>query len=301
MTQRSDRALNFGLNFGRTTGGTPFRTVVAAATAVALAALGGCAAHRTPEDDVLRARRVVNDLFNARTFAFEEPLELRTTGPLAVDIDNFSGSVTVRADRDVDRTVVEVRRIASHGLGRWIESVEALDDASWTASLSDREGGGEMLTILTDTPNPERHFHSLEILVVTPALDAVKIRNKRGHVTVVENQGPVDIETTRGDVRMMTPWPMTGPMTIVTNEGAIDYRVRGESKGVFDCESIGGEVRQRCEFGKWRALDPENDHDRFLAVLNEGTNPVVLRTTVGNIRVAVVPDPVRVGSMIVDP
>lgn len=277
------------------------RILLGAVLAAAAATMPGCSSHRTIEDEVLGARRVVKDLFNARTFSYDEPLELQTSGPVAVDIDNFSGDVTVRADRGVKTTIVEVRRVASHGLGRWTESREALDDASWTASLAAREGGGETLTILTDTPNPEEHFHRLEILVVAPSLDSVKIQTRRGHVTVIENQGPVQIETSNGDVRLMTPWPMTGPMTIVTSEGSIDYRVRGESKGVFDCESIGGQVRQRCEFGKWRALDPQNDHDRFLAVLNEGTNPVVLRTTRDNIRVAVVPDPVRVGSMIVDP
>ena len=140
----------------------------------------------------------------------------------------------------------------------------------------------------------------MEIVVVTPALDSVKVRSTKGDVTVIDNRGSVDIETTRGDVRMMTPWPMTGPMTIVTSEGSIDYRVRGESKGVFDCESRGGEVRQRAEFGKWIALNGDNDHDRFLAVLNDGTNPVVLRTSEKNIRVAIVPDPTAVGIYIVD-
>jgi hypothetical protein len=268
--------------------------------AAAAALLASCAPHRTFEDEVFRASDSVRDAASWRTFGTDEPIELKTTGAIAVDVDNFAGDVTVRADRKVERTFVEVRRVSTHGLGRWVESKEALDDASWTASLQPREGGGETLVIRTDTPNPEKYFHHMEILVVTPALDSVKVRSTNGDVTVIENRGSVDIETTRGDVRMMTPWPMTGPMTIVTSEGSIDYRVRGESKGVFDCESRGGEVRQRAEFGKWLALDTDNDHDRFLAVLNDGTNPVVLRTSEKNIRVAIVPDPTSVGIYIVD-
>ncbi|MBI1304698.1 MAG: hypothetical protein GC172_13070 [Phycisphaera sp.] len=273
----------------------------ALAALLALAGLSACAPHRTLEDEIVRSGQAVGDAARWRTFDTEEPLELKTTGALAVEVDNFAGPVVIRADRKVERTFVEVRRVANHGLGRWNESWDALETAQWTATLEPRTGGGETLLIRTDTPDAEKHFQSMEILVVTPALDTVKVRSTRGGVTVIENRGVVDIETTRGDVRVMTPWPMTGPMTVVTSEGSIDYRVRGESRGVFDCESRGGEVRQRAEFGKWIALDKGNDHDRFRAVLNDGTNPVVLRTTEQPIRVAVVPDPTKVGPIIRDP
>jgi hypothetical protein len=275
--------------------------VAASATFVAFAALSGCSPHRTFEDEVLSTRTSIVDAVQFRTFDTDEPVELKTQGAVAIDIDNFAGDVVVRADRDVKRTFVEVRRVSTHGMGRWDESREALDDAQWTATLEPRAGGGETLIIRTDTPNPEEHFHHMEILVVTPSLDTVKVRTTNGDVTILENQGAVDVETTRGNVRMMTPWPMTNPMTIITSEGSIDYRVRGESKGIFDCESHGGEVRQRCEYGHWLALDPQNDHDRFFAVLNGGSNPVVLRTSDENIRVAVVPNPTAVGPYIMDP
>jgi hypothetical protein len=268
---------------------------------VAALAVTACAPHRTFEDEIFVRSENVADAARWRTFACDEPVELKTTGALAVEVESFGGDVTIRADRKVDRTFVEVRRVATHGLGRWMESREALDDAGWTATLQPRLGGGETLFIRTNTPNPEKHFHHIQVLVVTPALDTVKVRTTKGDVVVIENQGPVDIETTKGDVRMLTPWPMTKPITIVTSQGSIDYRVRGESKGVFDCESRGGEVRQRAEYGKWMALDKGNDHDRFLAVLNDGTNPVVLRTTEKPIRVAIVPDPTKVGLVIVDP
>lgn len=261
----------------------------------------GCSQHRTFEDEVLATNRNVKDALLARTFTTDEPIELKTNGAVAVDIDNFAGDVVIRADRNVKETVVEVRRVSTHGLGRWWESREALDDAQWTATLEPRAGGGETLVIRTDTPNVEEHFHHVEILVVTPALDTARVRTTNGDVTIIENQGAVDIETTHGNVRMMTPWPMINPMTIITSEGSIDYRVRGESKGTFDCESHGGQVRQRCEYGHWLALDTDNDHDRFYAVLNGGTNPVVLRTSDENIRVAVVPNPTAVGPIISDP
>jgi hypothetical protein len=187
------------------------------------------------------------------------------------------------------------------GLGRWQESREELDDVKWTATLEPREGGGDTLQVRATAENPEPHFFRARVVVVTPSLDRVTVRTSQGSVTVLENQGPVDIETTRGDVRMLTPWPMTQPIKIITSQGSIDYRVRGESKGAFDAESHGGEVRQRCEYGRWRALAAGNDHDRMLATLNDGTNPVFLRTSEKNIRVAVVADPTNVGREILDP
>lgn len=274
---------------------------VLAPVALALAVLGlgsGCRSHRTVEDEMTGFAQGAADAVRFRTFATDEPLELATHGPLAVEIDNFAGDVVVRADREVERTFVEVRRVATHGLGRWQESRSVLDEPSWTATLEPRTAGGETLVIATDTPNPEKHFHRMEILVVTPALDTVRVRTLDGDVTVIENQGTVDVETTRGDVRVMTPWPMTGPMTMVTSEGDIDYRIRGESKGYFDAATHGGLVRQRAEYGKWRAIDRENDHDRMLATLNDGTNPVILRTSDGDIRIAVVPVPTAVGPWI---
>lgn len=282
-----------------TTHARPVRTLILGLAASAV--LAACSPHRTPEDNLYAAGRGVSDLFSFRSFTVDEPVELATSGPLAVDIDNFAGPVVVRADRKVEKTFVEVRRVSKHGLGRMDESKDALDDAAWTASLEPRDGGGQTLVVRTDTPNPEKHFHHMEILVVTPSLDTVKVRTTKGDVTVIENQGAVDVETTKGDVRMMTPWAMINPVTIVTSDGSIDYRVRGESRGAFDCASHGGEVRQRCEFGKWSAMNAENDHDRLLATLNDGTNPVLLRTSEKNIRVAIVADPTDVGREIHDP
>jgi len=274
---------------------------IAATTALLATLAGGCAKHHSGDDVLFGATGALGDVFSGRTFAIDDPVELRTRGPLAVDVESFAGDVVVRADRKIDRTTVEVRRVSTHGLGRLKESADELSEPNWTATLRPRDGGGETLFIRATTPNPEPHFQRLEVTVYTPSLDSVRVRTTNGDVTIIENQGPVDVETTRGDVRMMTPWPMTQPMTIVTSEGSIDYRVRGESKGTFDCESHGGQVRQRAEYGSWIALDPSNDHDRFLAVLNGGRNPVVLRTSDEDIRVSIVPDPTAVGMRIFDP
>ena len=163
------------------------RRSIAIASAIAASAflvLSGCSSHRTIEDEVFAAHRNVHDALFARTFTTDEPIELKTTGAVAVDIDNFAGDVVIRADRNVTRTFVEVRRVSTHGLGRWMESYDALDDAQWTATLEPRVGGGETLVIRTDTPNIEEHFHHVEILVVTPALDTARVRTTNGGLKI---------------------------------------------------------------------------------------------------------------------
>ncbi|MSR40365.1 MAG: hypothetical protein EXS10_00465 [Phycisphaerales bacterium] len=261
-----------------------------------------CSTYQAPERNAASAISVTKGfLFDGNTFSFDEPLELQTHGPLAIDFESFAGKVEIRADKSFTCTVIEARRVAAHGWGRLAEGNETLTDVRWRASLERREGSGETLVVRASTSHPEDHFQRCEFLITVPELDSVKVRTTEGEVRVTGNQGAVDIRTTEADVRVMTPWAMTKPITIITSEGTIDYRIRGESTGLFDAETRGGLVKQRCEFGHWLALSDQNDHDRFLAVLNNGKNPIVLRTSDGDIRIAVVPDPTSVGIWIMDP
>jgi hypothetical protein len=276
-------------------------TLVRAVAILATASVAACAVDRPVDRSLAGTGQALRDALAFKTFDTDMPVELRTSGSLAVNVENFSGDVFVRGNPKAKVTTIEVRRVSSMGWGRWDESRAELSDVKWTATLEPRAGGGESLQVRATAENPEPHYFRAEITIETPALDAVTVRTHHGNVHVMENQGVVDIETTRGDVRMCTPWPMTGPMKIITSEGSIDYRVRGESRGAFDCETHGGEVRQRCEFGRWDAMVKGNDHNTLIATLNDGKNPVLLRTSEKNIRVAVVPDPTNIGREIMDP
>lgn len=278
-----------------------FATARLAAFVVLALTAGGCSTHRPFDEEVVLRTQNLRDTLHGNTYQLDEPLELQTKGTLSVDVENFGGDVLVRANPKLKTTVIEVRRVSNMGFGRREESEKELAEITWTASLEPRSGGGETLKVRAATPNPEPYFFRAEVRVLTPSLDAVTVRTREGHVSVIENQGAVDVETTHGDVRVLTPWPITSAVKVVTNQGSIDYRVRGESRGAFDCETHGGEVRQRCEYGRWNAMVKGNDHDRLVATLNDGKNPVFLRTSEKNIRVAVVADPTNVGREIVDP
>jgi hypothetical protein len=68
---------------------------------------------------------------------------------------------------------------------------------------------------------------------------------------------------------------------------------------LLDCETQDGELLYRARQGRF--IVSEVTPTMLRATLNEGENPIRLRTTSGNIRVAVVHNPTEVGEKIVDP
>ena len=121
------------------------RSVRPLTVALLSTALGACASHRTYEDEVTHSAEAVRDTLHGLAFTTDEPVELKTTGPLAVNVDNFAGDVEVRANPKALVTTVEVRRVSSMGLGRMDEAREELVDVKWTATLEPRAGGGARL------------------------------------------------------------------------------------------------------------------------------------------------------------
>ena len=109
----------------------------------------------------------------------------------------------------------------------------------------------------------------------------------------------MDIVTNDGDVRVMTPYPMHETVTVLNNAGDIDFRVRGESAGMIDGESIRGTVQHRVERGAL-VVHPETGYNRLKATLNDGENSFTFRTVDGNVRIAVVKAPTKTGRMIFD-
>ncbi|MHC4107859.1 MAG: DUF4097 family beta strand repeat-containing protein, partial [Planctomycetota bacterium] len=144
------------------------------------------------------------------------------------------------------------------------------------------------------------YFQRADLRIEAPAVDGLTVRAGPGRVYARGIEGPVDIAAVAGDVRVMTNLPMLEPVTIANQDGDIDYRVRGESRGAFDCETGKGRVEHRVRFGRF-VINGERRDNRLAATLNGGTNPIVLRTGEGDIRVAVVHNPEEVGWIISGP
>jgi hypothetical protein len=225
----------------------------------------------------------------------DDPILLATTGPVSVDVDNFAGSVSVRANPTLSDTRVVVERASHRGWFKYESAGEELGRIEYVVSLDRDLSGGEVVKIRSDHLGRMSAFGRANVRIETPELESVRIRTTRGSVLVLDQRGEVDIRTSHGDVRVATPWPARDAVSIVNQDGDVDYRIRGESTGRFDLETVNGVVNHRCKYGTWRGIGPDNRSDRIVAVLNNGDNPVVIRTTEGDIDVAVVPDPVGLG------
>ncbi len=231
--------------------------------------------------------------------AVDEPLHLHAEGSVAIEVDSFCGDVVVVANPGHESITVTVRREAFHGHLREHEAEASLAEIQYTAELVPGDFG-QRLVIRLWTYDPEPYFQRADLHIEAPSVDGLTVRAGQGRVHARGIEGPVNIAAGAGNVRVMTNLPMLEPVTIVTEDGDIDYRVRGESRGAFDCATSEGRVDHRVRSGRF-VISGERRDDRMVATLNGGTNPVVLRTGEGDIRVAVVDNPEGVGAVISGP
>lgn len=267
------------------------RTALLATLAGSVAMLPGCAPGQ-PDDVVIGGVHNLGRAFSGARWETDDTIRLETTGVVSVDIDSFAGSVLVRANPSLDETRVTVERASRHGFPRYGEAGDALDLIDYTVSLERGTSGEEIVVVRTSSTGTETVLGRANIRVETPELGAVTIRTSRGDVQVLENRGSVDIVSSHGEVSVATPWPMRDRISIMNREGDVEFRVRAESTGAFDLETSGGKVSAHCRYGRWSGVDSENRFNRNRSVLNGGDNPIVIRTTEGDIDVAVVSDPV---------
>jgi hypothetical protein len=236
-----------------------------------------------------------------------ETFTIPTIGQQNVVVNLFAGDVTVRATASPPGTgdeqgmaTVRITRRGLHGPMRKEDSTASLPDITATVGSEWREGNSTIVVSATTT-NPEPWLQAADVDIALPMLGSVVVRTARGHVYVTNNARGVDIETSKGDVRVVTQLPMTDPTTILNRDGDIDWRVSAKSAGIYDLESVGGLVFARCPVGKWLCTDPTNTDRRLFAHLNDGAARVIMRNVDGDIRVAVLSNPADIGTYIWNP
>lgn len=272
----------------------PARCLGILAVAGALAA-GGC--FGTPTSAI---ERMDNALQKGEMSIDDPTILFDTRGEIDLQVESFGGSIRIEAVEGMVGTTVEPVRRAQLGHFRRDEAIDSLELVDYVVEVADGEMGRAVLAISTSTQHPEPHFQGVDFYIRTGELGRVDVRTDRGRVWVKNNQEGVDIQTTRGDIRVVSDHPMNDAMVMVTSEGDIDYRAAAGSTGFYDLETMGGEVYQRFTKARVVALGVENGPSTFFGEVGDGDNPVVLRTTFGDIRVAVVEQPTDVGPIIVE-
>ena len=260
-----------------------------------LCGLLGCTGANHPERVASSTGSALFSSIQGHYVADDGITQFRSRGPIDVVVDSFAGDVTVHADPRLDVTTVQVTRVSQHGYLRGTEPRQALEYVDWTADLTPGPGPIETLRVKIDFIGPEPWFMRAHVRIETPDLDRVTVQTTNGDVSIQNNTGPVDIKTNLGDVTIASNHPLVDASTVLVVEGNVDYRVPGNSSGLFDVEVIDGDIEVWVPEGRWRYVSRTPKEDTINARLNDGENPVLLRASEGDIRIAVVADPTSFG------
>jgi hypothetical protein len=228
----------------------------------------------------------------ARIAAPIQGLEIAPDYGPTLDITNFRGSVTVEVDPRVERPEVIARVLPSErrrlGERLRIKDAELAGKVNVQAE-SGLDGGRRRLTIVT-TPTAEAPDIYVDLTVRIAKTEGVSVRNTGGPVELVRVSGPITVlngvgGAEGGDVTVRTGSVMTNPVTLTTTRGDVLYQVGPGSTGIFDLATDSGTAQFYVKMGRVAEARPEPS--RYRAVLNEGSNPVTLRTGQGFVRVVV--------------
>lgn len=228
-------------------------------------------------------------------------VELPCPSMMDVDVETFGGDVVIRAGRQTDgKALVDAQVRAGHGRNRSDEAVSALNDVKVTADVV-RGGDVPTLQVRATTTSKEPWLLRTDFEIQVPEARRVSVRTRTGKVYVFENRGGLEVHTTDGEIRVITPWTITENVTLITRGADIVYRVNVGSCGSFDVDIVNGTVLARVEAGDWRILDSRNDHDTLIAQLGNCTNRLLMRTSDAKVIISVVKEPLSHGSVFISP
>ncbi|MBS0196458.1 MAG: hypothetical protein JSR77_06850 [Planctomycetes bacterium] len=241
----------------------PFRTVVALALLGALLGasfgVGGCTRLRRSQEVAIG---------NAKSFS-------AASGPLAVDVENSKGSVSIEVVEG-SQPVVWAKASGSNGSNH---------NPDWVAASMASDGGHSVLRVLSTKPEGEARDTVLRIRV--PSLAGVRVHNRGGLVSVVGVTGSIEVRNTlefgsSPSIKVWAGGPITAPVDLVTDHGSVELRMHAASTGAMKAHTGKGVLRMECAKGNLAAVKA-NATD-WSAVLNGGANPVNLRTEEGDVK-----------------
>jgi hypothetical protein len=270
-------------------------SAILAGLVASIATFQGCIA--TPTSSLER----MNNAVVYGQMSIDDPrIVVATNGPVDIDLESFGGTVLVEAVPGLKNTIIEPVRHANHGHLRRDEAEASLDQMDYVVELIPGDLNRETVRVVATSDDLEEHFQGIDFRIRTADLGSVRVRTDQGRVWVKNNTGGVDVETTHGDIRVITEHPMNEPIILVTKEGDVDYRAPKGSTGIYDLRSIGGLVYNRFTEARVVSTSADNDPATFVADVGGGLNPVLVRTTYGDIRVAVTEFPTGVGPIIME-
>lgn len=270
--------------------------VSTATTALTLISAAGCAGHSSVERGIDQSASSIAASF-AGSVTEERNYVLPVDGIIDIDLETFGGDVVIRSGRETKNEIrMRVVVTASHGADRTDEATSSLAQIAVKAEIR-RGGDVPTLVLRGTTEHDEAWLHETDIDIELPELRRVHVKTRSGKVHIYENRGACSVETSDGDIRMITPWAITEDVTLVTRGGEIVFRAFTGTCGIFDIDCVNGKVLTRVEAGDWRVVDPRNDHDTLHATLGPCKNKILIRNVDAPVTLSIVPEPMEYGSL----
>ncbi len=188
-------------------------------------------------------------------------------GPLALDISNRMGSVTVLADSTLDHPVITATSIGEDG---------RMQPAQWAAAELVR---GEPFPVLRVLVANDGVAKATDVTVHVPAIAGLRVRNAGGNVRIEGAAGAVDVQNGSGVVRGgdVSIWfgkPLEAPFMARTSTGSLVVTIRPGSKGSVHATAGGDVVTVRAP-GE-TITDASGTSSDWTGVLNGGAHDVRL-------------------------
>ena len=230
-------------------------------------------------------------------FGTRTPLDL--SGPVSVDVVTFAGEVTIQSTGDAPgKPYVYVRPRATHSFHRMGDAQASLKDIDWSIETVE-EGGRTVLRVRATTLYPESGMQRLHVTVSAPQIDGLNVSTSLGAVDVRDVKGPINIDTTRGDVYIVTNRPLHGPISVTTTDGDITLRAPPGTRGRLDAYTADGRVICNIRDEKFRVHGRSGDQT-MQGIVNDGDEPMTFRTNDGTIRIVVKKNPYQQASFVID-
>lgn len=244
----------------------PLRTVAILLTAVPVAMLAACST--TAE---------------VKTYSF--PVDPGTT-MLAVDVQNFRGSVSVRTGGPGSDAEVEAEFNAVPGVKK-SKAEELQSGTSVEATLEQADGRGVLRVVTTNPDDTERL--AAQIVVRVPRCDGLRIINRGGGVEAVGTRGATEIQNRNGGIEFRTNHIIREDLTVLNTDGSIYIQIPLESTGKVDLESLEGQTVLRDYSGNAGEMIAAREAIR--TTIGDATNSITARTNLGEIRMWVMEEP----------
>jgi len=236
---------------------------------------GGCSA--VPEADSL-------SLLPATT-------KFDPTRPLMIDVENKSGSVNITVNPKLDRPYVTCRFLD-------VKTSTPLPDEAkvarkWIDARFVPRADSTQLRVINTRGSAERGGVFIWISIEVPSCAGVRVRNSAGGVAMKDVSGPIDVSNgfgtgEGGPITLTTTRGITDSVSLSTIEGDVMVTMTGRSTGVLDLASTNGPVEMRDRTGQVGNI--VQTASTWTGVLNDGENPIKVRSGGGLVRVEVKPD-----------